>query len=459
PHATALLAAGGQLALAVAALVSGEPDGADALDWAVEVLEPDIDWLAQLGWSVAQVGSDQAAAEADAVRRRCRASGNDWGAALAAVIAAELWLHDPSEADGAPVLSAAAEAASTFDTFGAGVLAAWAAADRAAVMARLGDSATVEAALAAERRAVSAGTDLARARALWALNMAGQADRVQVELLRELARVGGLGEDRPAASAEAALTGRGAAEESGVPSTHVRCFGGLSVVRDGQALDLSSVKPRARSLLRLLAIHPGRALHREAIIEALWPEHDLAAGTRSLQVAVSSLRQLLEPGVRRGCSGFVVRDGDGYLLALPPGSTSDVATFAEAMGAGRDHLRHGRPVDAVAAFTTVVDMYVGELLPEEGPAEWVVKERHRFQMDAADAAAALGEHQAAQGDLPAAIQTFERCLAIDAYRDGIWRRLVGLVDQSGDRAAALTARRRYHAMLRELDLMAVDEPG
>ena len=243
------------------------------------------------------------------------------------------------------------------------------------------------------------------------------------------------------------------------PAIVVCCFGGLRVSRDGQPLDLASIKPRARSLLRLLAVHPGRALHRDAIVEALWPEHDPAAGTRSLQVAVSSLRQLLEPGVGRGCSAFIVRQGDGYLLAMPPGSTSDVAMFTDAMGVGRDHLRRGHAPEAADAFRQAIDVYTGELVPEEGAAEWVVKQRHRTQMDAADAAGALGEEAAALGDIAGAIHWFEHCLAIDAYRDGVWRRLVELAQQGGDRATASEARRRYRAMLKDLDLPGSDLSG
>jgi DNA-binding SARP family transcriptional activator len=233
----------------------------------------------------------------------------------------------------------------------------------------------------------------------------------------------------------------------------------LRVSRGGQALDLASIKPRARSLLRLLAVHPGHALHRDAIVEALWPEHELAAGTRSLQVAVSSLRQLLEPGVGRGGSAFIVRQGDGYLLALPPGSSSDVAMFTDAMNVGRDHLRRGHAQESADAFRQAIDLYTGELVPEEGAAEWVVKQRHRTQMDAADAAGALGEGAAALGDIPAAIHWFEHCLAIDAYRDGVWRRLVEVAQQGGDRATAFDARRRYRAMLNDLDLPGSDLPG
>ena len=49
-----------------------------------------------------------------------------------------------------------------------------------------------------------------------------------------------------------------------LPSMVVRCFGAFTLEVQGDLLDLHGVKPRARSLLRLLMIHQGRLLHWEA---------------------------------------------------------------------------------------------------------------------------------------------------------------------------------------------------
>ena len=73
-------------------------------------------------------------------------------------------------------------------------------------------------------------------------------------------------------------------------------FGRFEVIIHGVSLDLSALKPRVRTLLRLLAVQGGRPLHREVIVAALWPEADADSGARNLHVAVSSLRQTLEPG-------------------------------------------------------------------------------------------------------------------------------------------------------------------
>ncbi len=80
----------------------------------------------------------------------------------------------------------------------------------------------------------------------------------------------------------------------------VRTLGGFALEVDGRRVSLDGVKPRARSLLRLLALHAGAPVHREVIQESLWPESDATAGARSLHVALSALRRLLDEEARSG---------------------------------------------------------------------------------------------------------------------------------------------------------------
>ncbi|MBM3679538.1 MAG: PAS sensor protein, partial [Actinobacteria bacterium] len=92
-------------------------------------------------------------------------------------------------------------------------------------------------------------------------------------------------QEQHALGALATLHHRSRAEPSASgPSSELRCLGGLSLRLRGRDVDLGRLKPRARSLLRLLAMHEGRPVHREVLMEALWPECDLFTGGRNLQV-------------------------------------------------------------------------------------------------------------------------------------------------------------------------------
>ncbi|TMD95778.1 MAG: hypothetical protein E6I72_10450, partial [Chloroflexi bacterium] len=81
-----------------------------------------------------------------------------------------------------------------------------------------------------------------------------------------------------------------------------------------QPVVLAAMKPRTRALLRRLCIDAGAPVHREVLQDALWPNADPDTASRNLHVAISSLRHALEPGVGRGASSMIVRDGDMYRL-------------------------------------------------------------------------------------------------------------------------------------------------
>lgn len=229
----------------------------------------------------------------------------------------------------------------------------------------------------------------------------------------------------------------------------IRCFGGFRIDRDGTPVDLGRVKPRARAVLQFLAIHAGTPVHREVLVDALWPDADVPTGVRNLHVAVSSLRHALD---RDGRPSLITRHGDSYLLDLSAGAEVDVRTFSAACrdASGADLAT------AAAALRRVLDAYGGDLLPEAGPAEWVVKDREAYRMQAADAAQRLADLLADAGDLSGAVRACQRGLVVDRYRDGLWRTLISLLERAGEPAAAARSRREYEKVLAELDLTTDD---
>src|SRR5439155_11640699 len=139
-----------------------------------------------------------------------------------------------------------------------------------------------------------------------------------------------------------------------VPPVSIRCFGGFQMDIGGQPVELNTVRARARSALRLLAMQAGQAVHREVIIEALWPDLPPAAATRNLQVTISSVRGLLEPDSGRGKSQLLVRTGDAYAVAIPPGGYADTAVFTEAFQRWLRLRAGGTPREQAAALRAVL---------------------------------------------------------------------------------------------------------
>lgn len=412
-------------------------------------------WLARLahGLVAGADGTRVARAEAGALAASADRDGDPWGAAL--VLS---WSALAAMAAGTADADAWEDLERRWRALDAPVPAAWATACRALAAAALQLPDAREDARAAEAVARAAGSPGALAYAYAALAATDPDGGAELAAFAA-ATADEHGVDvRPWAvlAAPVAVVRRPRAVDDpvwgGVPLVDVRCLGEFRLRVDGVDADLSGVRPRARAALRLLALHAGRPVHREQLAEALWGDLDPRAALHNLHVSLSSVRRALEPGVPTRSSRLVVRDGETYTLVLRPGSTSDVAQLDRAV---RDATRLRAAGDDAAACTELrraVDLYGGDLLPEDGPAEWVVGERERLRLTAADAAVELAELELAAGRYDRAVAAATRGIRLDECRDHAWRVLVAAFTAAGDAAAAHRARQDYRAMLGTLGI-------
>jgi DNA-binding SARP family transcriptional activator len=307
----------------------------------------------------------------------------------------------------------------------------------------------------------AAAVEGARAIAYAALACTPGHDRAELlELAASTARSAGLGHHpwtwlgiqsppRPAATVDVPPQRR---PRPRTPRLQVVCFGRFGLTVENADLDLTAVRPRARAALRLLSLHAGAPVHRELLAAALWTDLDPDAAMHNLQVAVSSLRGALEPGRRGRDSRLLVRDGEAYVLVLGEGSDSDLQAFDRAVDDAAQLRVAGRDDRAIDSLQRAVELYRGDVLPEDGPAEWATGARDRYRLRAAEAAATLAELQLRRGDTAAAAAAARRSVNIERWRDGSWRILIEAYRRAGDVAAAERARRAYGAMLASLDV-------
>jgi DNA-binding SARP family transcriptional activator len=445
PDASPAVSAGGWLAAGIAGLLAGTTGAVSELHIGREQAEElNLTWLARVGSCAAQCLAAGAPAESETARIACQQADDGWGTALVGLLQGFGWAPDP--ASGRDRLM---ESAELFRLLGAGTLEAWARAGAALAAAR--------AAQPDATQLVGSAETLARATATWGALLATFHARALTDPARAadyLALAGRLGADPVV---QLAGDDPPPTEDVSAPAAvSLQVFGDFSLAASGVRVDLAAAKPRVRSLIRLLALHTERAVHREALIEALWPGSTLQTGTRNLQVAVSAARHLLERTMPEGAA--VVREGDGYRLALPDGAEIDIHRFDEQLSRARRAREQGDLDVLRACLTGCLDLYRGEVLAVEGPAEWVQGVRERYRVMAADAAEELAEVQFAAGEDAEAARTCERGLAVDRYRDRLWRLRAEAHERAGDLAASTLARRNYAEMLRELGL-AEGDPG
>ena len=448
------LATAARLWSGVAALMGGDMQGVFDIEQAAEDAEGlGLGWLARMARAGLVLTSRQGSmADADAIRSLCEREGDRWGAALVALL--QGWAAVYNNESAVAILEPVPD---MFRQLGAGVLEAWSRALLSLALARLGAVDAREAALQAENLARYSGTPGARYFPYLALaelepersdEYQGLATAVQEEC--RIASFAIL--SAPPANVIPIGPGRS------LPSLSIRCFGGFAIAVKGRPIDLSAIKPRARAILRLLAVHAGNAVHREVLQLAFWPDADSDTGGRNLHVAVSSLRQLFEPGVIRGGSSFLLREGDAYRLAVPADADVDLLQFSRALAAGRVARLRGELEAAIGYLRQALDLYGGDLLAEDGPAEWALEPREHYRGGALEAAQSLAEILIKRGDPAGAAQVCATGLWIDRFHDPLWRLLIEARDRAGDSVAASRARRDYAHVLDELGISAGSAP-
>lgn len=442
PDASPALVSGARLGAAVAAMLAGNPGGDSEAEAAAEETERlGLPWLARLSRaSLALSRRPDGVSEAAAARLAAERHEDGWGASLTALLEGLGGLR----AGGSPTAVLESSVAG-FRKLGAGTLEAWARSAHALALARAVAPEAKEAALQAEtfaRAAAVLGAQMIAYHALAAAD-AGRAGE-HLAVASEVGRRCGLAPLEPPSPAEAPAA-----------SFQIRCFGPFSLTVEGEVIDLASLRPRIRRLLRLLAFHAGRPVHREVLTEALWPGADPETGGRNLHVAVSTLRRVLEPGLPKGSNGGLIsRDGETYRLDLPEDVFVDVMEFDEGIEESRTALAQGNHASALMLFRRAMALHGGDLLAEEGPAEWIVGERERRRLDVSELAGTLAEALLAAGEPGEAAWVCRRGLQLDRYHDALWRSLVRACDEAGEPAASARARHDYQALLLELGLPA-----
>ena len=235
---------------------------------------------------------------------------------------------------------------------------------------------------------------------------------------------------------------------------HFSVLGAFRVDRDGREVDLG---PRLRRmLLAILVVDAGRVVPVDRLIDLLWREEPPATAIASVQVYISQLRRVLEPGrPARAPARVLVTQDPGYVLRVADDQVDALRFRALARHAHND-LAAGQPAAAAACLEDALALWRGDPLPEFAGEPWAVAavarlvEAHDLASeDRVDAWLALGEHAQAAAELEAMVQA-------RPLRERRWAQLITATYRCGRQADALRAYRQCRAVLAgELGL----EPG
>ncbi|MFC4122685.1 BTAD domain-containing putative transcriptional regulator [Nonomuraea zeae] len=233
-----------------------------------------------------------------------------------------------------------------------------------------------------------------------------------------------------------------------------RVLGPVEAYEHDDELDLGGLRQRA--VLARLLVARGQVVPVDTLLYDLWDD-DAAKGAQSgLQVYISRLRRVLEPGrPRGGPNRLLVTVASGYALRVASDQV-DALRFEQLVRAAGEHLEEGDPQAARGRLEKALGLWRGTPYSDFADQPWaeaevnrltelrlVARERH------ADTGLRLGMHAETVPDLEAL--TTEHTL-----REEGWRLLALGLYRCGRQGDALAALRRARNIL--ADELGID-PG
>ena len=151
----------------------------------------------------------------------------------------------------------------------------------------------------------------------------------------------------------------------------IRTFGGLTFYRNNSPIAIQWDSQKARLLFCYLLITSDQWVHRNQLIELLWPGCNHEAGFKNFKTTLSRLRKSLN---NKEHFNPILAQGDAYRINFEA-ITCDCEEFRTNAVAGIRLMARDNTHDAKVHLEKVSDLYVAEFLPEEPADHFIGKAR------------------------------------------------------------------------------------
>jgi DNA-binding SARP family transcriptional activator len=162
----------------------------------------------------------------------------------------------------------------------------------------------------------------------------------------------------------------GSSEDQRPEVVRIWLLGGFKVSVGSRSIGKEAWRlKKSAALLKLLSLALGHRMHREQVMDLLWPDLGKKAASNNLRQTLHATRRILDPA-----AGSRYLSSEDESLVLCPGGNLwvDVDAFEEAVTAAR------RSQDP-AAYRAAIDLYSGELLPEDRYEGWAEARREELR--------------------------------------------------------------------------------
>ena len=221
----------------------------------------------------------------------------------------------------------------------------------------------------------------------------------------------------------------------------IRTLGGFRVERAGEPVRRSEWQSKkARQLLKMLIARRGRPVHRDVLIDTLWPGASTGNLANRLSVALSTVRSVLDPDKAHPSDHYVKADADTLWLDLDHVAV-DVEQFLTMADAGT--RTYGHELEAAEA------LYRGDFLEEDLYEDWAWPLRERARATYLDVLRIRADAAPKRG-ADATIAAHRKILEVDPYDETAHLAIVAALRSAGRHGEAQRAYQHYATVMREV---------
>lgn len=159
-----------------------------------------------------------------------------------------------------------------------------------------------------------------------------------------------------------------------VEHIRVQTFGGLTIYYGGNPVTIGWESQKARLLFCYLLVTYDQWVHREKIIEILWPGCDMTAGAKNFKTTLSRLRKSFSGA---NCLNPVITQGEAIRINNEAIS-ADASEFKYHAILGIKLLTRGETRKAKASLERALDTYAADFLPEEPYDQFITTARNEL---------------------------------------------------------------------------------
>ncbi len=227
----------------------------------------------------------------------------------------------------------------------------------------------------------------------------------------------------------------------------VRLLGEFEVAVGGRVIpDVAWRTQKARNLFKILCLSPRHQLHREELIDLLWPELEPEAASGNLRSTLHVVRRALEPERSDVSRSYLQLRRD--VLALDPESGLEVDVDTFNIAAEQAFNRH-----TASIYRAAIGLYTGDLLPEDRYEDWAAAPRESLKETWIRLLISLAQLHESLGEHVPGITALERVIAVDVTHEDAYAGLMRMYALSSRPGQALRQYERLkEGLARELDV-------